>query len=405
MTLVNEHYLELKAGYLFPEIGRRVQAFQKANPKAKVIRLGIGDVVLPLAPSIVKAFQEGVAEMGQAQTFRGYGPEQGYPFLIEDIIKHEFQPRGVSLKPSEVFVSDGSKCDTGNIQELFAVDNQVAVTDPVYPVYVDTNIMAGRRLAGRGGKMLYLPATPENNFSPPLPKESVDLIYLCSPNNPTGAVLTREALAGWVAYARKNRAIILFDAAYESFITEDSLPHSIFEIDGAREVAIEFRSFSKKAGFTGTRCAFTVVPHELKGFDAKGKEVLINPLWHRRQTTKFNGVSYPVQKAAAACYTVDGKREIQEQIDYYLTNARLIREGLQKAGFEVYGGVNAPYIWVKTPKGLDSWATFDKMLATAHVVVTPGSGFGPSGEGFFRLSAFGIREDISEAVQCLQKIT
>lgn len=399
MALVNEHYLELKAGYLFPEIGRRVQAFQKASPKAEIIRLGIGDVVLPLAPTVVKAFQEGVAEMGEARTFRGYGPEQGYPFLIEAIIGHEYRPRKVSLKPSEVFVSDGSKCDTGNIQELFAIGNRIAVTDPVYPVYVDTNIMAGR-----GGKILYLSATPENGFSPPLPKEPVDLIYLCSPNNPTGAALRREALERWVAYARKNRAIILFDAAYEAFITDDSLPHSIFEIEGAREVAIEFRSFSKKAGFTGTRCAFTVVPHELKGSDAKGKEVLINPLWHRRQTTKFNGVSYPVQRAAAACYTPEGKREIQGQIDYYMTNARLIREGLQKAGFEVYGGVNAPYIWAKTLKGLDSWGTFDKILSQAHVVVTPGSGFGPSGEGFFRLSAFGIREEIEEALQRLQKI-
>ncbi|EKD41866.1 MAG: hypothetical protein ACD_73C00480G0001, partial [uncultured bacterium] len=323
MAKVNENFLKLKAGYLFPEIGRRVKAFQDKNPAASIIRLGIGDVVLPLAPSIIKAFHEGVDEMATRDSFKGYGPEQGYSFLIESIIEHDFKKRGVSIETNEVFVSDGSKCDTGNIQEIFGIDNIVAVTDPVYPVYVDTNVMAGRTgdcdATGRYQKIVYMPTTVENDFSPAFPKEGVDIIYLCSPNNPTGAVMTRESLARWVNFAREQKAIILFDAAYESFITDENIPHSIYEIEGAKEVAIEFRSFSKTAGFTGTRCAYTVVPQALCGFDSAGNKVAINPLWMRRHTTKFNGVSYPVQKAAAACFSEQGQKEIKEIIHYYMT--------------------------------------------------------------------------------------
>lgn len=395
MAQINDHYLKLKAGYLFPEIGRRVKVFQDKNPKAKIIRLGIGDVVRPLPPAVLKAFHEGVDEMGKKETFRGYGPEQGYSFLIDEIIANDFAPRGVNLKASEVFISDGSKCDTGNIQEIFGTSNVVMVTDPVYPVYVDTNVMAGRTL-------VYQPTTAENQFNPELPKSHVDLIYLCSPNNPTGAVMTRESLKKWVDYARKNEVIILFDAAYEAFITDPKIPHSIFEIEGASEVAIEFRSFSKTAGFTGTRCAFTVVPEALKAKDSKGNDVAVNPLWSRRHTTKFNGVSYPVQKAAAACYSPEGKKQVRESIEYTLENAQLIREGLTKMGLSVTGGVNAPYIWLKTPNSISSWDFFDKLLTECHVVGTPGAGFGPAGEGYFRLSAFGWRENIVEALRRLQ---
>ncbi len=395
MAQINDNYLKLKTGYLFPEIARRVKEFQDKNPKAELIRLGIGDVVLPLPPSVIKAFHEGVDEMADSRTFRGYGPEQGYPFLIEAIIKNDFQSRGINLKPTEVFVSDGSKCDVGNIQELFGLKTVVAVTDPVYPVYVDTNIMAGRSI-------IYLPATVENNFDPPLPSQKVDLVYLCSPNNPTGTVMNKSALEKWVDYARKNESIILFDAAYEAFISDASLPHSIYEIEGAKEVAIELRSFSKTAGFTGTRCAYTVVPEEVMAKDSSGKKHPLNPLWLRRQTTKFNGVSYPVQKAAAACYTMEGKKEIKKQIDYTMNNARLILEGLAKAGLQTNGGINAPYIWLKTPQKMDSWNFFDKLLGECHVVGTPGSGFGPSGEGYFRLNAFGFVEKIKEAVHRIQ---
>ncbi|MFO1519908.1 MAG: LL-diaminopimelate aminotransferase [bacterium] len=403
MALINENYLKLKAGYLFPEIGRRVKAFQEKNPQAQIIRLGIGDVVLPLVPAVVNAMKAAVDEMATPQGFHGYGPEQGYPFLIEAILENDFKPRGVSLKTTEVFVSDGSKCDTGNIQEIFSTQNKIAVTDPVYPVYVDTNVMAGRTGAfqdsGHYENIVYMPTTAENHFSPEFPKEKAGLIYLCSPNNPTGAVLSKKDLQKWVDYARENEAVILFDAAYEAFITDASIPHSIYEIGGAEEVAIEFRSFSKTAGFTGTRCAYTVVPEKLRARDSKGDKVAVNPLWNRRHTTKFNGVSYPVQKGAAACYSPEGKKQIREQIDYYMTNAKLIREGLAKAGLQVYGGVHAPYIWLKTPKGIDSWGFFDKLLQECHVVGTPGAGFGPSGEGYFRLSAFGWREKIEEALK------
>ncbi|MBI4411437.1 MAG: LL-diaminopimelate aminotransferase [Deltaproteobacteria bacterium] len=393
MAQINDNYLKLKTGYLFPEIARRVKAFQEKNPKAPVIRLGIGDVVLALPKAVIKAFREAVDEMAEPLTFHGYGPEQGYPFLIEAILSNDFKPRGVSLKATEIFVSDGSKCDTGNIQEIFSLKNRVAVIDPVYPVYVDTNIMAGRT------PLIYMPATAENNFDPDLPKKKADIIYLCSPNNPTGGAMSRTSLKKWVSYAKKNKAIILFDAAYEAYISDPSLPHSIYEIDGAKEVAIEFRSFSKTAGFTGTRCAYTVIPEGLKGVDKKGKRIALNPLWLRRQTTKFNGVSYPVQRAAAACYTPEGKQEIRELVDYTMENARLIREGLSSLGLEVYGGVNAPYIWLKTPRGTGSWSFFDKLLTETNVVGTPGAGFGPAGEGYFRLSAFGFKEKVEEALE------
>ncbi|HBF12777.1 MAG TPA: LL-diaminopimelate aminotransferase [Deltaproteobacteria bacterium] len=403
MAQINDNYLKLAAGYLFPEIGRRVKTFQEKNPKADIIRLGIGDVVRPLSPTLIKAFHQGVDEMAKNETFKGYGPEQGYPFLIQAIIENDFKPRGVSLKATEVFVSDGSKCDTGNIQEIFSINNSVAVTDPVYPVYVDTNVMAGRTgpldKSGRYAGLVYMPTTAENNFTPELPKQKVDLIYLCSPNNPTGAVMDKATLQKWVDYARKNEAVILFDAAYEAFISEAQIPHSIYEIEGAKEVAIEFRSFSKTAGFTGTRCAYTVIPEELKVKDSQGNKVSVNSLWSRRHTTKFNGVSYPVQKAAAACFSPEGKKEIRETIAYYMNNAKLIREGLSSLGIQVYGGVNAPYIWLKTPAKLSSWEFFDKLLSECHVVGTPGAGFGPSGEGYFRLSAFGFTEKIEEAIE------
>ncbi len=406
MAQINSHYLKLKAGYLFPEIGRRVKNFQEKNPNSNIIRLGIGDVVLPLAPAIVEAMKKAVIEMGTESGFRGYGPEQGYSFLIDAILENDFKSRGVNLKSSEIFVSDGSKCDTGNIQEIFSLQNQIAVVDPVYPVYVDTNVMAGRTGnyldSGHYEKITYLPATAENSFTPSLPDGKIDLVYLCSPNNPTGSTLSKEQLKKWVDYARKNETIIFFDAAYEAFITDSAIPHSIYEIEGAEEVAIEFRSFSKTAGFTGTRCAYTVVPEKLKARDSEGNLVAINPLWNRRHTTKFNGVSYPIQRGAEACYSPEGKKQIQEQIHYYLNNAKLIREGLKKIGIEVYGGINAPYIWLKTPKGIDSWSFFDKLLNEANVVGTPGAGFGPSGEGYFRLSAFGFKEKVEEAIQRIQ---
>ncbi len=391
MVRINEHYLELKAGYLFPEIARRVKAFQGANPDARLIRLGIGDVTQALAPAVVAAFRSAVEEMGEASRFRGYGPEQGYAFLADAIIANDYAPRGVCLDPDEIFISDGSKCDVANIQELFSPAAKIAVTDPVYPVYVDTNIMSGRPLH-------YLSATAQNGFCPPPPSEAFDAIYLCSPNNPTGAVFSREQLVQWVDYAKRHRALILFDAAYEAFIQDSALPRSIYEIPGAKEVAIEFRSFSKTAGFTGTRCAFTVVPKGAVGYTESGKALPLNPLWLRRQTTKFNGVSYPVQRAAEACYSPNGKKEIRAQIAYYMENARLIREGLHKTGLSVYGGENAPYIWLKTPQDLDSWTFFDRLLKKAHVVGTPGAGFGAQGEGYFRLSAFGNRDATVEAI-------
>ena len=401
MAIINENYLKLKAGYLFPEIGKRVKKYSEENPTKKIIRLGIGDVTLPLPPSIVKALKDASDEMGSSGGFKGYGPEQGYSFLIDAIIQNEFTPRGVTIGQDEVFVSDGSKCDTGNIQEIFSLDSKIAVTDPVYPVYVDTNVMAGRTGAsgadGRYANLIYLPCTKENNFEPELPKERPDLIYLCYPNNPTGTTITKEKLKAWVDYARANKSIILYDAAYEAFITESHLPKSIFEIEGAKEVAMEFRSFSKTAGFTGTRCAYIVIPKELMGYTSTGEKVSINSLWSRRHTTKFNGVSYPIQKAAAACYSQEGKKEVQANIDYYMNNANTIKTSLKSFGYDVFGGTNAPYIWLKTPRNLSSWDFFDELLSKVQVVGTPGSGFGPSGEGYFRLSAFGSKENVIEA--------
>lgn len=406
---INENYLLLKSSYIFAEIARRVEKYQNENPDADVIRMGIGDVTKPLPKAVVEEFHKAIDEMGQDSTFRGYGPEQGYEFLIEEIIKNDYAPRGIELANDEVFISDGAKCDTGNIQEIFGLDNVIAITDPVYPVYVESNIMAGRGgPMGEDGKyegLVYIPCTAENNFVPELPDTSVDLIYLCYPNNPTGTALTKEQLTKWVDYARENKAIILFDAAYEAYIQEDNIPHSIYEIEGAREVAIEFRSFSKNAGFTGTRCAYTVVPKEVMGYDKDGNPYSLNPLWNRRQTTKFNGVSYPVQMAAKAVYSEEGKKEIKEYIDYYMKNAAIIRESMEKLGLNVYGGVNSPYIWVKTPNNMNSWEFFDLLLNEAHVVGTPGVGFGPSGEGYFRITAFNTLENTKEAMERISKLS
>lgn len=408
MARINEHYQKLVAGYLFPEIARRVKGFCAENPEAKVIRLGIGDVTEPLPGSIIQAMQSGVAEMGRRETFRGYGPEQGYDFLREAIAKEDYASRGCPIEADEIFVSDGSKCDTGNILDIFGLENRVAVCDPVYPVYVDTNVMAGRTggadSRGQYAGLVYLPSTAENGFLPELPNQPVDLIYLCFPNNPTGTVAPREVLAKWVEYARANESIILFDAAYEAFIQNPEIPHSIYEIPGAREVALEFRSFSKTAGFTGVRCAFTVVPKSLQGRNGAGEKVGLHGLWNRRHCTKFNGVSYPVQRGAAAVYSPEGKTDVRRLVQFYMENARLIREGLKGFGLSVFGGENAPYVWVKTPGQTSSWEFFDRLLKTAHVVGTPGSGFGAHGEGYFRLSAFNSRENVLEAISRLGKI-
>lgn len=403
MAKINDNYLKLKAGYLFPEIGRRVRAFAEANPQANVIRLGIGDVTRPLPPAILKAFHDAVDDLARVETFAGYGPEQGYDWLINAVIEKSYNKLGVELKTSEIFVSDGSKCDCANILDIFAMDNVVAIGDPVYPVYNDTNVMIGRtgEADDRGyyKGIVYMPCTEANGFIPALPTEKVDIIYLCFPNNPTGVVASREELKKWVDYAIANDAVIFFDAAYEAFITDPAIPHSIYEIEGAKKCAIEFRSFSKTAGFTGVRCGLVVVPEEVMGSTATGEAYSFNKLWLRRTTTKFNGASYPVQRAAAAVYTDEGWAQTREIIDYYMENARIIREGLAEAGCTVYGGVNAPYIWLKTPGGMSSWDFFDKLLTECNVVGTPGSGFGPSGEGFFRLSAFGNRENVIEAVE------
>ena len=408
MTLINENYLKLKAGYLFPEIGRRVKEFTGAHPDKKVIRMGIGDVTQPLAPTILKAFQEGVEEMGHPETFRGYGPEQGYDFLREAISEKAYKANGIDIPASDIIVSDGSKCDTGNIQEIFGATSKIAICDPVYPVYADTTVMSGKtgecQANGYYSNIIYMPCTEENGFIPELPAERPDLIFLCFPNNPTGTVASRKELEKWIQYARENKSIILYDAAYEAFITDPEIPHSIYEIEGAKEVAIEFRSFSKTAGFTGTRCAFSVIPEELNGYDSEGNAHSVKKLWMRRHTTKFNGVSYPVQKAAAAVYTEQGQQEVREVIAYYLENARIMRENLAEAGYRVFGGKNAPYIWVKTKDDMKSWDFFDKLLNEANVVGTPGSGFGPAGEGYFRFSAFADRESVIEAMQRIKKL-
>jgi LL-diaminopimelate aminotransferase len=403
MATINDNYLKLKAGYLFPEIARRVNAFAQANPDAKIIRLGIGDVTEPLPEACRTAMIKAVEDMGDRSSFKGYGPEQGYNWLREKIATHDFQARGAAIEADEIFISDGSKCDSGNILDIFGKNNIIAVTDPVYPVYVDTNVMAGNtgdvNEKGEYGGLVYLPVTAENNFTAEIPSQKVDLIYLCFPNNPTGATATKEHLQAWVNYAKANGSIIFFDAAYEAFITDPTLPHSIFEIEGARDCAIEFRSFSKNAGFTGTRCALTVVPKTLTAKAADGSNVEIWKLWNRRQSTKFNGVSYIIQRGAEAVYSEAGQAQIKALVNFYLDNAKIIRQELTNAGLKVYGGVNAPYVWVQTPHGLSSWEFFDKLLETVNVVGTPGSGFGAAGEGYFRISAFNSRENVEEAMK------
>lgn len=403
MASINDNYLKLKAGYLFPEIARRVNTFAEANPEANIIRLGIGDVTEPLPDACRAAMIQAVEDMGDRATFKGYGPEQGYAWLREKIAIHDFQARGCDVDASEIFISDGSKCDTGNILDIFGKNNTIAVTDPVYPVYVDTNVMAGHTgnasETGEYEGLVYLPITAENHFTAEIPTQKVDLIYLCFPNNPTGATATKEHLQAWVEYAKANGSIIFFDAAYEAFITDPALPHSIYEIDGARDCAIEFRSFSKNAGFTGTRCALTVVPKTLTAKAADGSDVELWKLWNRRQSTKFNGVSYIIQRGAEAVYSEAGQAQVKALIQFYMENARIIREQLTAAGLQVYGGVNAPYVWVKTPSGLSSWDFFDKLLQTCNVVGTPGSGFGAAGEGYFRISAFNSRENVETAMQ------
>ena len=402
MAFINDNYQKLPGSYLFSEIAKRVAAFQSKNPSAKVIRLGIGDVTQPLPKVCIDAMKRAVDEMANAETFRGYGPEQGYDFLREAIADYNYKRRGVNVEANEIFISDGSKCDCGNIQEIFGLNNKIAIADPVYPVYLDTNVMAGRtgelQADGHFEGVVYLPCTSDNDFSPSIPTESVDLIYLCSPNNPTGTTLSKEVLKQWVAYAKANDSIILYDSAYAAYITESDVPRSIYEIEGARDCAIEFRSFSKTAGFTGVRCGYVVIPCELTGINQKGEKVPLKNLWLRRQTTKFNGTAYIVQRGAEAIYSDEGQAQVRALIDYYMENARIIREGLAEVGLTAYGGVNAPYIWLKTPKNMKSWDFFDKLLNEVNVVGTPGAGFGPCGEGYFRLTAFGDRNNTIEAM-------
>jgi LL-diaminopimelate aminotransferase len=403
MIKINENYSKLQASYLFTTIGRKVEAYTKANPDKKVIRLGIGDVTLPLSKTVVEAFHRGVDEMARTETFKGYGPEQGYAFLREAIAKHDFTARGAQIGAHEIVVSDGSKCDTGNFQELFSQELRIGIPDPVYPVYVDTNVMAGRTGPAKDGRyegLTYLEGNAANGFVPPPPPFALDLVYLCFPNNPTGAVATKAQLTAWVEWARKHKALILFDAAYAAFIRDPEIPVSIFEIEGARECAVEFRSFSKTAGFTGTRCAYTVIPDSVQVWDDAGNAYKLLDLWTRRHTTKFNGVSYPVQVAAASIYTPEGQKEVKELTDYYMANAKLIREKMTALGYEVTGGVNGPYVWVKA--GTNSWEIFDKILERAQVVVTPGSGFGTCGEGYIRISAFNHRDKVIEALGRLE---
>ena len=404
MVQINPNFSKLPGSYLFSEIGRRVAAYSRENPDAPLIRLGIGDVTRPLVPAVTQAMARAVAEMGTSGGFHGYGPEQGYDFLRQAIAEHDYRARGVAVDPEEIFVSDGAKSDCGNIGDIFGPDNVVAVCDPVYPVYVDSNAMAGRAgdydpATGRWSRLVYLPCVRENGFVPAIPEGRADMVYLCFPNNPTGAMATRAQLKAWVDWANANGSVILYDSAYEAFISEPDLPHSIFEIEGARTCAIGFRSFSPTASFTGTRCAYTVVPRELER-----EGVSLNALWNRRQTTKFNGVPYVVQRGAQAVYTPEGQEQVRETISYYQRNARVIREGLSRAGLEVYGGVNAPYIWVKTPHDMGSWDFFDLLLRRAHVVTTPGAGFGPSGEGYIRVTAFGEAQQAVQAVERIQSV-
>ena len=404
--MINENFLKLPGAYLFADIARKVKAFRQENPNAEVISLGIGDVTQPLAPAVVEALHKAADEMAVAATFRGYGPERGYDFLREAIVANDFRARGIKMDADEVFVSDGAKSDTGNFQELLGADVRIAVTDPVYPVYVDSNVMGGRSgVLGKDGcwsDIVYLPCKAENDFVPDIPKQHVDVIYLCYPNNPTGTTLTREQLKRWVEYAIRNGALIFYDAAYEAYIQHCDVPHSIYEIEGAKSVAVEFHSYSKTAGFTGVRCGYTVVPKDLTVRTSKGEDIALNPLWNRRQSTKFNGTSYLAQRAAEAIYTPEGKRQIQTTISYYMENARLMYAALSELGLTVYGGKDAPYLWVRTPKGVSSWQFFDDMLHRANVVCTPGVGFGPSGEGYVRLTAFGTRESTMEAIHRIQ---
>jgi len=410
MAFLNDNYLKLKAGYLFPEIGRRVKAFCEANPEAakRLIRCGIGDVTEPLPAAVISAMHKAVDDMGSRETFRGYGPEQGYEWLRHAIAENDFRSRGLEVADDEIFVSDGSKCDCGSILDILGDKNKIAISDPVYPVYVDTNVMAGHtgpaNEAGAYGKIVYLPCRPANGFIPEPPKKHVDVVYLCSPNNPTGAAATREQLEAWVKYALANKSILLFDAAYEAYISDPALPHSIYEIPGARECAIEFRSFSKNGGFTGVRCAFTVVPKTLNAQTKALEEKPLHPLWARRMTTKFNGVSYVVQRAAESLYSTEGKQQVRALIEHYMGNAQILRKGAKKAGLKVFGGENAPYIWVRTPKDVTSWQAFDKILGEANVVITPGSGFGSKGEGYFRISAFNSRANAEEVARRLTEL-
>ena len=407
MTTINPNLLKLQSNYLFADIARKVAAYKESHKDKRVISLGIGDVTRPLVPAVINALHGAVDEMGRAETFHGYGPEQGYAFLRDAIVANDYAPYGVRIDADEIFISDGAKCDVGNFQELFSADSIVAVTDPVYPVYVDSNAMAGR--AGEPGpdgwsRLVYLPCTRENDFVPDFPKTRPDMIYLCYPNNPTGTVLSRAALQGWVDYARREGCVILYDSAYEAFITEPDVPHSIYEIDGAREVAVDFRSYSKTAGFTGLRCAYVVVPKELRVSDGKGGKVDLHHFWNRRQCTKYNGCPYIVQRAAAAIYSDEGKKQVRAVIEAYLDNARLISDAVRGMGLDVFGGINAPYIWVSVPDGMTSWGFFDRLLNDAALVCTPGAGFGRSGEGYVRLTAFGSPEDTLEAIERLRSV-
>ena len=408
MAKLNNHYLKLKAGYLFPEIARRVNLFTDNNPDGakQIIRCGIGDVTEPLPLAAREAMKSAIDELGNRETFKGYGPEQGYDFLRSAIARGDYQDNGIKVEDDEIFVSDGSKCDTGNILDIFGNNNKIAITDPVYPVYVDTNVMAGNtgeaNESGAYEGIYYMPCNAENGFVPEIPKERVDLIYLCYPNNPTGATATKDQLKEWVDYAKANGSIILYDAAYQAFIKDENIPRSIYEIDGARDCAIEFRSFSKNGGFTGVRCAFTVVPKELMAEDDKGEKRSLHPLWSRRQSTKFNSVSYPVQKAAEALYTEEGKNQVSSLISHYMENAALLSSACTEIGLSVYGGENAPYVWVACPESVDSWGMFDKMLNEANVVITPGAGFGEAGEGFFRISAFNSKENVETVCERLK---
>lgn len=408
MIRINDNFTKLQESYLFSEIARKVKIYESEHPEARVIRMGIGDVTQPICDASIKAMHAAVNDMSESATFHGYGPEQGYKFLSEKIAKTDYIDRGIDMASDEIFISDGAKSDTGNIGDILSTDNVVAVTDPVYPVYVDTNVMAGRAgvpmADGKWSNIVYLPCTSENGFVPALPATVPDVIYLCYPNNPTGTTLTKAQLKVWVDYALEHKALILFDSAYEAYIQEDDVPHSIYEIEGARECAIEFRSFSKTAGFTGLRCGYTVVPKELIGYSASGEPVQLNKLWNRRQCTKFNGASYVTQRAAEATYSAKGRQQVKEVIGYYMRNARILLEGVRSIGLQAFGGVNAPYVWVKTPGNLTSWEFFGKLLNESNIVGTPGVGFGPSGEGYFRLTAFNTFENTLEAVERMKKI-